>query len=147
MRRWTLLAFLGVLACGRGTPRPIAYGTEPCTHCHMTISDPRFVAEAVLSTGKVLAFDDIGCLATWLGTAREPVETVWVASFTDQAWLPAGEATFLRTDSLRTPMASGLIALRTPAEGDSLRAMLGGTLLTWRAITASPPRHDGPGAS
>jgi len=113
----------------------------------MTISDPRFVAEAVLSTGKVLAFDDIGCLATWLGTAREPVETVWVASFTDQAWLPAGEATFLRTDSLRTPMASGLIALRTPAEGDSLRAMLGGTLLTWRAITASPPRHDGPGAS
>jgi len=147
VRRWTLLALLGVLACGPGTPRPIAYGAEPCTHCHMTISDPRFVAEAVLTTGKVLAFDDIGCLATWLGTAQEPVETVWVASFTDQEWLRAEEATFLRTDSLRTPMASGLIALSTPAEGDSLRAMLGGTLLGWSAITTSPPRHDGPGTS
>jgi hypothetical protein len=113
----------------------------------MTISDPRFVAEAVLTTGKVLAFDDIGCLATWLGTAREPVETVWVASFTDQAWLRAEEATFLRTDSLRTPMASGLIALRNPAAADSLRTMLGGTLLTWSAVTTSPFQRDGHGAT
>ncbi|TFG48718.1 MAG: hypothetical protein E4H38_06045 [Gemmatimonadales bacterium] len=147
MRRWTLLVLLGVVACGPGTPRPIAYGAEPCTHCHMTISDPRFVAEAVLTTGKVLAFDDIGCLATWLGTAQEPVETVWVASFTDHEWLRAEEATFLRTDSLRTPMASGLIALRNPAAADSLRTMLGGTLLTWSAVTTSPFQRDGHGAT
>jgi copper chaperone NosL len=114
----------------------------------MTIADPRFVAEAVLTTGKVLAFDDIGCLASWLRAEPRPVKALWVASFASGEWLAAEQATFLRTDSLRTPMASGLIASQSPAEADSLGAFLGGARQSWgevAAAAASP--HDGHGPS
>lgn len=148
MPRSLTLAVLCVVACGRGTPRPIAYGAEPCTHCHMTIADPRFVAEAVLSTGKVLAFDDIGCLASWLRAEQRQVKALWVAPFTGGDWLAAEQAVFLRTDSLRTPMASGLIALPTAAAADSLRATLGGTLHDWSEVAgAALSPHVGAGAS
>jgi len=114
----------------------------------MTIADQRFVAEAVLTTGKVLAFDDIGCLAGWLRAEERKVKSLWVASFTSGEWLAAGGAVFLRTDSLRTPMASGLIAARNRAEADSLRAALGGVLQDWTEVTeAALSPHDGPGAS
>jgi copper chaperone NosL len=110
----------------------------------MTIADPRFVAEAVLATGKVLPFDDIGCLVAWLATNERPVKAVWVAAFADQQWLPAAEASYLRTDSLRTPMASGLIAARTAAETDSLRARLGGIPMSWDEIASLPSPHGSP---
>lgn len=141
MRRLILAAALGLMACGRGTPRPIAYGAEACTHCHMTISDPRFVAEAVLRTGKVLAFDDIGCLAQWLAGEPRATRAVWVVAFVGQEWLPAAEAVYLRTDSLRTPMASGLIAAKSAAEADSLAASLGGQVLAWEAVVRMPSPH------
>ena len=144
MRHWLMLAVLGVVACGRGTPRPIAYGAEPCAHCHMSIADPRFVAEAVMTTGKVVAFDDIGCLASWLRAEERQVTALWVASFTSGEWLAAEQAAFLRTDSLRTPMASGLIAARTAVEADSLGVAFGGTPLSWSEIAGMPPPHGTP---
>jgi nitrous oxide reductase accessory protein NosL len=54
--------------------------------------------------------------------------------------LDARHAVYLRMDSLATPMASHLAALRAGPSADSLRARLGGTLLTWDQL---PGRHDG----
>lgn len=111
----------------------------------MTIADPRFAAEAVSRTGKIFAFDDVGCLAAWLGGTSEPVGSAWVTSFVDrQSWLSADSAVYLRTDSLRTPMASGLIALRPGQEADSVRAALGGTILSWREVLANPHPRQAP---
>lgn len=138
----TALLTLVLAACGPGGPRPIGYGTEPCEHCHMTISDPRFAAEARMEGGRLLVFDDVGCLAAWLQDAG--VARGWVVSYVDRAsWLPADSAVYLRTDTLRTPMASGLVALRPGAEADSVRAALGGTLLTWgQVLAAAPSNHQ-----
>ncbi len=65
-------------------------------------------------------------------------------SYVDRAsWLPADSAVYLRTDTLRTPMASGLVALRPGAEADSVRTALGGTLLTWgEVLAAASPDHQ-----
>ncbi|MBK8005601.1 MAG: nitrous oxide reductase accessory protein NosL [Gemmatimonadetes bacterium] len=138
----TALLTLALAACAAGGPRPIGYGAEPCEHCHMTISDPRFAAEARTEGGRLLVFDDVGCLAAWLQGA--PGARGWVVSYVDQAsWLPADSAVYLRTDTLRTPMASGLVALRPGAEADSVRAALGGTLLTWgEVLSAAPADHQ-----
>jgi copper chaperone NosL len=108
----------------------------------MTISDPRFTAEAITHTGRTIVFDDVGCLAAWLGGQSEPVGSAWVTSFVDRrTWLAADSAVYLRGEGLRTPMASGLAALRPGREADSVRAALGGTLLSWRDIHAPPPAH------
>ncbi len=138
---WLLpLAAAALAACGRQSPREIAYGAEPCGHCHMIIADPHFSAEAISPTGKVATFDDVGCLAAWLAEGQEAAG--WVVSFVDGAtWLAAGEAVYLHSEALRTPMGSGLAALRPGPEADSVRAALGGTLLTWDEVRARPHTH------
>jgi copper chaperone NosL len=118
-------------------------GTESCAHCHMTVADPRFTAEAISTTGKITVFDDVGCLAAWLGENSAPVASSWVTSFVDrQTWLRADSAVYLRTDRQRTPMASGLIALRAGREADSAQSVLGGTPLSWHEVLAIPHEHQ-----
>jgi copper chaperone NosL len=134
-------ALLGAaaLACTTPGPVPIVLGERDCEHCHMTIADARFAAELVTRTGKVYMFDDAGCLATFTVNGPVPPEQVrsaWVSDFRQPGTLiPAQDAIFLRTDAVRSPMASNLVAVPRAA-GDSLRAALGGTLLDWAQILA-----------
>jgi copper chaperone NosL len=108
----------------------------------MTLADPRFAAELLTGTGKAVVFDDVGCLAAWLGENRVAVASSWVANFAaPDGWLPADSAVYLRSDTLRTPMGSGLAALAPGRQADSVRALLGGTLLAWSDVRAAPPRH------
>src|SRR5690606_10861439 len=46
---------------GDGPPN-ISYGSDSCAHCKMIISDARFAAAWRDTNGKVLRFDDIGCM-------------------------------------------------------------------------------------
>jgi copper chaperone NosL len=139
-------ALLGaaVLACAAPGPVPIVLGERDCDHCHMTIADARFAAELVTRTGKVYAFDDAGCLATFAVTGpvgAEQVHSVWVTDFRHPGTLiPAQDARFLRTDRVQTPMGSSLVAVPRAA-ADSLQAALGGTLLDWGEVLAAarPP--------
>jgi len=135
-------ALLGAaaLACGTPGPTPIAFGRVACEHCHMIIADPRFAAELVTRTGKVYPFDDAGCLATFAVTgpvSAERVHSVWVTDFRHPGILiPAQDAAFLRTEQIRTPMGSNLLAVPRAA-GDSLQAALGGILLDWGQVLAA----------
>ncbi len=142
---WSALAAAALLGCARPAPRAIAYGEEPCRHCHMTIADPRFAAELVMTTGKVYVFDDVGCLTAFVEEGRVPpsqVQGLWVYDYLQpDSLLDARQAVYLRVDSLATPMASHLVAVRAGSAADSLRARLGGTLLTWDRLPAG--RRDG----
>ena len=134
-------ALLGAaaLACRSPGPVPITLGGQDCAHCHMTIADPRFAAELVTRTGKVFAFDDAGCLATFAVSGQvgpEQVHSAWVTDVRHPGTLiPAQDARFLRTDRVQTPMGSSLLAVPRTA-GDSLQAALGGTLLDWDQVLA-----------
>ncbi|HET9513176.1 MAG TPA: nitrous oxide reductase accessory protein NosL [Gemmatimonadales bacterium] len=131
---------LAVLAaCGAPGPTPIAYGSVECDHCHMTVTDPRFSAELVTRKGRVFVFDDPGCLADFLAGGSVPSEDIhslWFSDFLEpDSLLEARDAVFLRSDSVRTPMNSGLIALRPGPRADSLRAAWGGALETWEDLS------------
>lgn len=101
----------------------------------MTVVDPRFAAQLVTATGKVLPFDDVGCLATFLvtgGVDAPPVHSLWVSDFLrPDSLLAVADAIFLQSDSLRTPMDHRIVALRPGADADRLHARLGGALLHW----------------
>lgn len=141
----TGLAGAALVACARPTPRPIAYGDEACRHCHMTIADPRFTAELVTATGKVYVFDDVGCLTAFVREGTVPpnqVRGLWVYDYLEpDSLLDARQAIYLRVDSLATPMASHLVALRAGPPADSVRSRLGGTLLAWEQLR--PRGHGG----
>lgn len=129
---------LAAAACTTPGPRPLAFGAEPCTHCHMTLADPRYAGQLVTTTGKVLPFDDVGCLATFVATggiAGEDIHSVWFHDFAQPDSLLDGRAAvFLQHDSIRTPMDYGIVALRRGAAADSLAAATGGRLLTWDQV-------------
>ena len=80
--------------------------------------------------------DAVNQMARQFGLNAEQVQSAWVNDFRHPGTLiPAQDAAFLRTDAVRTPMASNLVAVPRSA-GDSLRAALGGTLFDWAQILA-----------
>lgn len=134
------LAGLALLlaACTVPGPRPVALGSELCGQCHMTVTDDRFIAQLVTATGKVLVYDDPGCLATALRegvVAGDRIRSVWVTDYLDTATLiRAEEAWFVRSDAVHTPMGSGLAAVRSAEQARDLAAELGGTVVRWDAV-------------
>ena len=138
LRRLGLL--LAAAACRAPGPRPLAYGSESCAHCHMTLADPRYSAELVTVTGRVIPFDDVGCLGSFVATGGVPaaeIRSLWVSDYLPPHPLrEVAGAVFLESDSLRTPMDYGLVALEPGPRADSLRAALGGTLRSWDEVLA-----------
>lgn len=109
-----LLAMLGVgaavLLLLRATavpdgPQPIAWDREACAHCRMHIGDPHFAAQLQATDGRVLSFDDPGCLIRF--RAEQPIEVraVYFHHFGEDRWLTEGEVAFVPVAS--TPMGYG----------------------------------------
>ena len=100
----------------------------------MTLADRRFGAELVLTTGRVIPFDDTGCLISFL--ASDPVAAARIHSIQVVDFLPPHQlldvagAMFLVSDSIRTPMDYHIAAL-SASSADSVRAVMGGELLSW----------------
>ena len=121
------------------------YGTDQCAHCHMTIADPRYAAELVTRTGKVIVFDDIGCLAAFLATgavAPGAVHSTWAHDYASPGeWVRTGDLSYVRSESFHTPMGSGLVALMRSQGADSLRAAVSGERLDWAQVLALAPGH------
>jgi copper chaperone NosL len=111
----------------------------------MTIAEPRFAAQLVTRTGKVFVFDEPGCLAAFLARGQVSpgkVSSIWVNDFLDpDSLLDARGATYLRVESVNTPMGTHVIATRPGPRADSLRAALGAQPLAWEQVRALP--HGG----
>lgn len=92
----------------------------------MLVSNDVDGGEIVAAGEETRFFDDIGCLAAgW--KARHENATAFVR--VDGTWSDAGAAWFAESQSVRTPMASGL---RAYATADAARANdRAGRALTW----------------
>ena len=135
-----------LLACAAPAPRPIVYGSDQCAHCHMTIADPRYAAELVTKTGKVLVFDDIGCLTAFLAAgdvAPATVHSTWAHDYlAPDAFIRTAELQFVRSTAFHTPMSSGIIAVARSSSADSLGAAAHGERLDWAQVLAvASPSH------
>jgi copper chaperone NosL len=142
MRRRSASAWIAVLvltsACAPRGPRPITYDAESCHYCRMTISDPRFGAEVLTSTGRPRTFDSIECLATFVASqATGAVRGVWVSD-----WNHPG--TFVAVDSAEfrrvrgpagSPMGEGWVATARGHAPDGLA--IPGAPLRWTDVLAS----------
>ena len=135
------VAILFVVAVGTGcepAPVPIVYGEDLCEHCHMVIADRRFGAELVTSTGRVLKFDSVECLAAHVARLADGggIHSLWVTAFRQPGELiPVGEALFVQSPSLRSPMGAGLGAFGASADTpEALVSELGGAVLDWAQV-------------
>lgn len=142
MRRSTVAAAAVWLAlavgCGRSddrSPPQVAYGQTECEHCKMIVSDEPFAAAACVRGDdgvRKIAFDDVGCLLDYLKEKPDPAPVaMYVHDFKTLRWMPAAQATYVRSDKLQTPMASNLAACETLQAADALLAQYPGDVLTF----------------
>lgn len=132
IRFFVIITFLIGSGCAE-EPEPIVEGLDECARCRMLISDSRFAAQLVTEEGKHLKLDSIECM---LDVMREDTKYpfVWVSNAAKPGeWLEAEQAVFVRSDQIRSPMGGGLAAFESEVDAKSVT---GGTLLTWRELTA-----------
>jgi copper chaperone NosL len=127
---------LGLLAGCQAEPKPIAYGSDACHFCRMTIVDQQHGAEMVTRKGKVFKFDAVECLLNYL---RE-VDDQSVALYLVNTYTRPGElidatgATYLVSEGIPSPMGEFLTAFEN--EMDALDAVEkhGGAVYSWAEI-------------
>ncbi|WP_222983859.1 nitrous oxide reductase accessory protein NosL [Flagellimonas meishanensis] len=132
IRALLVLLMLGVMSCNIG-PKPIAYGTDACHFCKMTIVDKQHAAEFVTKKGKVYKFDASECMLNQL----KDFETDKVALFLVNDYASPGElvdatkATFLISNNLPSPMGEFLSAFESEQAAKQAKTGNEGQLFTW----------------
>jgi len=130
-----VLTALSLASCASVPPRDLVINNDDCGFCKMIISDARFGAQVVTTTGRQLVFDAPECLAGFLAaTPAERVASVWVLDAQNPGtWIAADEAGYLIDASLRGPMGR-VTAFASPAAASEAMDALGGSTLSWTAI-------------
>ena len=116
-----------VIACRAPRPAELDTRNDACALCRMAVSDARFAAQLAAPGELPRFFDDIGCLATWLGQQQAPGGSIaFVADHRTRVWIRADRAVFTRVPGLETPMGSHLIAHADAASRDQDPSARGG---------------------
>jgi hypothetical protein len=119
MTRRAAIVAVVTLAAGAGCgvkadgPPHIEVDRTPCAHCGMLISETMFAAAFRAPGTEARAFDDIGCLVASAKREADPGGLrFWFHDATTGAWISGTDATFVKSERLRTPMNGGLVAYR-----------------------------------
>lgn len=101
-------------------PAPVAWDKTACAHCRMHVGEPGFAAQLQLNDGRVLDFDDPGCLVKWLDAhpqdARDDaIHGTWFHHRSEDRWLSRAEAGFV--EAVPSPMGFGLAAVDLASPG------------------------------
>lgn len=130
------LLFL-LLACSTD-PEPIAYGTDACHTCKMTLMDKKFGAELVTQKGKVYKFDDVNCMLTFYNAPENNSEKFahrLVVDFMQPGMLiSVGDAYFLKSPEIKSPMASQIAAFGSEAGMNKMKQEWDGIYLVWGEV-------------
>jgi copper chaperone NosL len=120
MRYLIIIGLLFTLLSCNTDPVPIEYGIDACYTCKMTMMDPKFGAEIVTKKGKVYKFDDVNCMLGFYHSDFEEqkhIKHLLVVNFAQPSqFIDATNSWYLKSDSIRSPMASGIAAFATDEE-------------------------------
>ncbi len=123
-------------------PPDIRYGEDMCDQCRMIISEARFAAAYVTSSGEVRRFDDIGGMLRFRAEHNEDVAVYWVHDYETEEWLKADQAYFVVSDGVQTPMGFGIVALGDRQRAQRLAEEKQGKVLTFEELLAQPPPSE-----
>jgi len=116
----------------------VAYGTDECAYCKMTVMDHRYGAELVTQKGKISTFDAAECLIEYLYHNEGLLQTasfLLVTSYTEPDQLiDAKSATYLVSKNMPSPMGAYLTAFSSGKVAGDYLAEKGGELYTWEEL-------------
>lgn len=134
-RIFGFLFLLSASSCNVG-PKPIAYGTDGCHFCRMTIVDRQHAAEIVTDKGKVFKFDSSECMMNHLKDIDQKQVVLYLVNDYNQPGelIDATEATYLISDRIPSPMGEFLTAFKTEQAAVDALMTYDGDLLTWEQL-------------
>nr|WP_238651835.1 nitrous oxide reductase accessory protein NosL [Paenibacillus piscarius] len=120
MKQWSLLLMVVMsvailAACGQKKYEPVAVNeaTDICVICNMQVKDDAFATQLTTKDGKNLKFDDIGCMNKWKEqNGTENIGMDYVRDYNDKEWVEYSKASYVYDESLRTPMAYGIVSFK-----------------------------------
>ncbi|MDP6908023.1 MAG: nitrous oxide reductase accessory protein NosL, partial [Flavobacteriales bacterium] len=117
-------------------PEPINFGTDACNYCKMNIVDSQHAAEFVTKKGKIYKFDAIECMMNQM----KDFESDEIALFMVSDYTMPGEltdavtATYLRTESIPSPMGGFLTGFRNVEEAEKILSNAEGEQFDWNQL-------------
>jgi copper chaperone NosL len=126
------------VGCARG-PQAIAYGTDACEFCSMTISDDRYGAAIVTVKGRTHKFDSVECMLQSLieggKLAGTGVDQWYATSYPNRGTLiPAPSAVYLVSANMPSPMGAGVTAFAKREDAARMQQEKGGDVLDWNGV-------------
>lgn len=131
-----LLVSLLFAACNV-SPQPIAYGSDACHFCDMTIVDRQHASQLVTAKGKAYKYDAIECMVHSLQDEFKSTEMAHylVADFQQPGELiDARKATYLVSEQLQSPMGANLSAFLNEEVGKKIQEQFTGDIYSWKEI-------------
>lgn len=134
----SLLLPLFVLVGCAVEPKPIAYGSDTCHFCRMTIVDKQHGAEVVTGKGKVYKFDAVECMFNYMPAVKDPSNALFLVNGYVQPGelIEASGATYLISEGIPSPMGAYLTAFASEADARDARTLHGGQVYTWQELKA-----------
>ena len=130
-----LLLPIFMVSCKIG-PQPIAYGSDGCHFCTMTIVDRQHASEIVTDKGKVYKFDAVECMMNHLKTiGTGHISLFLVNDYSDPGeLLDATKANYLISKGIPSPMGEFLTAFGTVEAVENAKSEHGGDRLNWEQL-------------
>lgn len=136
LKHYAIIALLCTLYSCNVSPNPIAYGSDGCHYCKMTIVDKVHAAEIVTKKGKVYKFDATECMIHFMDEFDTSEIALYLSNnYTEpEALIDATKATFLISESIPSPMGAFLSAFKNKADAEKIQADKGGDLYNWKEL-------------
>ena len=130
-----LAVVLSAVSC-TPSPKPIAYGSDVCHYCKMTIVGQQHAAEAVTSKGKVFKFDAIECMVNYLDGQDGQEYAFLLANDYEKPGelIPAASSYYLISPNIPSPMGAFLSAFETREQASKAQSEKGGEVFDWDGL-------------
>jgi copper chaperone NosL len=127
-----------VLGCRSGQPLneppAVRFGEDVCAECGMIISESRFAASYVTTTGEVRNFESIADMLSYHLRQQEPVHLFWVHDYYGDEWVRGDAALYVLSEQIVTPMGDHLLAAADQTKADRLVHESGGTIIHFEQL-------------
>lgn len=134
----TALVGIGALmllsACSKDDAKPVAIDpkNDTCANCNMSVADNQHATEIILTNGKTMVFDDIGCMFNWTDENEDKeIEKTFVRDYHSKEWIDVKDSYFVYGDDIKTPMSYHVISFENESSAEEFAQESGADLLSY----------------